>query len=241
MLSGSVDLAGLIGDSLYPALLLRLPWEKSRELRAQRLSTVDALERLNGARTELALHEGEGGFARNLSLSRDWETHIRSAGNCLITEFEGAEVIEDLGYFESSRRATLLVLALEAYRLEHGELPATYLRELQPSYLNPLPNDPYSGREFLYFPRGVPRGTSDMDTVDLLKGAHRWPGDGRPIIWSTGPNLSSIQWYGQAWTSDEQTVDWSRIFYYADNSGRRLSFYQALGRGLWYPIPAVEK
>jgi len=45
-------------------------------------------------------------------------------------------------------------LALLAYRADHGKYPAT-LADLVPDYLPFVPIDPYSGREFEYYPQGL--------------------------------------------------------------------------------------
>ena len=47
------------------------------------------------------------------------------------------------------RRAATLLLALEAWKAQHGRFPDT-LDELVGTYLDRLPLDPYSGKPFLY-------------------------------------------------------------------------------------------
>ena len=54
---------------------------------------------------------------------------------------------------ETCRRATRLILALEAWKLEHGGLPPS-LDDLKGKYLDQLPVDPYRGDPFSYEPRG---------------------------------------------------------------------------------------
>ena len=53
------------------------------------------------------------------------------------------------------RRAIRLILALNAWRLEHGRLPDS-LGALIGSELQELPRDPYSGGPFKYLPAGLP-------------------------------------------------------------------------------------
>ncbi len=65
-----------------------------------------------------------------------------------------------LGYclkVETYRRATRLILALEAWRIEHGGLPKS-LDDLTPKYLDKVPVDPYIGKTFGYEPAGFPCG-----------------------------------------------------------------------------------
>jgi len=52
-------------------------------------------------------------------------------------------------------RATDVLLALRAYHLDHGTLPAT-LEALAPDYLPEVPTDPFSGHPFTYRPFGSP-------------------------------------------------------------------------------------
>ena len=54
----------------------------------------------------------------------------------------------------TAERATLIVLALEGWRLEHGTLPKT-LAELSPSWFAQVPVDPLTGKPFQYYPEGV--------------------------------------------------------------------------------------
>jgi hypothetical protein len=71
----------------------------------------------------------------------------------------GQEVdIGNYGYclkVETYRRATRLILALEAWKLEHRELPKS-LDELEDKYLDKVPVDPYTGKAFGYGPTGFP-------------------------------------------------------------------------------------
>jgi hypothetical protein len=46
-------------------------------------------------------------------------------------------------------RCTILTIAIERYRRQHGELPAS-LNDLCPAYIDSLPLDPYTGKELLF-------------------------------------------------------------------------------------------
>jgi hypothetical protein len=61
---------------------------------------------------------------------------------------------------ETDYRATLIILALEAWKAEHGQLPDR-LEELVGSELDALPVDPLYARPFLYYPHGF-SGFSDQ-------------------------------------------------------------------------------
>ena len=56
---------------------------------------------------------------------------------------------------ETYRRATRLILALEAWKLDHGGLPQS-LNELRGKYFDQVPVDPRTGDAFQYEPKGLP-------------------------------------------------------------------------------------
>jgi hypothetical protein len=60
-----------------------------------------------------------------------------------------ADLADDVLSVENRRRATVIVLALEAWKAKHGKLPRT-LDELVGAYLDKLPLDPYSGGPYRY-------------------------------------------------------------------------------------------
>ena len=64
---------------------------------------------------------------------------------------------------QSARRGTIIVLALEAYRLTHGELPKS-LKKLTNEQLKRLPVDPYSAEQYRYFPNGIPDEELSLDS-----------------------------------------------------------------------------
>ena len=65
------------------------------------------------------------------------------------------EMVRAFTAIETSRRATCLLLAIEAWKLQHGSLPKT-LDQLVGPCLDRLPVDPYSGVSFRYFRDGLP-------------------------------------------------------------------------------------
>jgi hypothetical protein len=74
------------------------------------------------------------------------------------------------------RRAAALALAAEAWRLEHGEVPDTF-GQLQGTYFEKVPLDPYSNRPFLWFPFGW---TDSVQTQNVSIPS------GTPLIYSPG-------------------------------------------------------
>lgn len=246
----SDDVAALVGERPLLTLLLvrlRLPWEKARELRGQKLSTVNVLEYLKEFRAKLSRGEeivndlpphGSGRINSYTILTDFWQLY----------DVLSTMAIVDLAKFEERKRATLIVWALEAYRLEHGQLQAT-LSDLVGPYLPKLPLDPYSGREFLYFPDGVPPAATEADAADLTEALRTWPemAPGKPGIWSPGQDLKAVKWRAaDGWqTTDLQGTEDPEATYYVsrdDGAGySRLPFYQALRKGRWFAIPEPVK
>ena len=115
--------------------------------------------------------------------------------------------LDDCLKIETRRRATQLILALEAWRLDHGELPKSlediggnpYTFRGRPrtttgengEYLDRPPVDPYSGNPFRYEPKGLGQylvwWTPDSSNAKTLAPS-------RPFIacdsWSTPPHES---------------------------------------------------
>jgi len=118
----------------------------------------------------------------------------------------------------TARRATLIVLALEAWKAKHGMLPAT-LGELMGDSLDKIPLDPYSGQSFRYLPEGLPKNPwIDKDP--------RWASirPGQPLAWSTGPFVQVLEvasdgpkyrvnggWAGWVSNPDDRTVWFSGV------------------------------
>ena len=148
--------------------------------------------------------------------------------------------------YEERYRATLLRMALAGYRLEHGKLPDS-LTDLVGTYfknLETLPRDPFSGRQYVYFPQGVPATNSPLEAADLAE-ARAYRNDVNylmPGFWSTGPMLRAQRWQGinaQADASVNPNKDEWVVYYssrYPYELSAQLRTYQALSRGNWYSI-----
>ncbi|HVX14615.1 MAG TPA: hypothetical protein VHC22_25735 [Pirellulales bacterium] len=86
------------------------------------------------------------------------------------------------------RRAAALALAIEAWRLEHSEMPRTF-DQLEGAYFEEVPLDPYSNRAFLWFPFGW-NDSVRTPNVSLIPA-------GTPLIFSPG-HLGSINSHEEA-------------------------------------------
>jgi hypothetical protein len=193
-------------------LWLQLPWERARALRLLNLQTrleLLAAEQYYGAREPLlgmafdpeslaALRWMERSFSR----SRPTELFYVLRQELSLTpisyySWEGREaerrrwfstLAETIWALETMRNATRLVLALEAWKLEHGSLPKR-LEELVGHGLDRLPLDPYSGEPFRYFPAGLKLPLHPAQPL----GRTGWSSGGTvpaqtPFLWSTGMN-----------------------------------------------------
>jgi hypothetical protein len=78
--------------------------------------------------------------------------------------------------------ATRICLALSAWQIEYGEL-ADSLQELVGKYLDVLPVDPYSGKDFVYFPIGVTESFTWRYPMITTIPANK------PFLWGRGPDL----------------------------------------------------
>ncbi len=218
-----------------------------RDSMTQGPGTVDLLARNDGWNPVDEFKVDDGSYADYSSLQAQsrqkaaWlsTTYALDPGIGLSGTFAAAQMAE----FEAHRRATLLLLALEAHRIEHGALPKS-LDELVGPYLDALPLDPYSGLEFDYFPAGLPQPATPLEAAELTE-KQLWPpmsvvAPGKPCIWCSGPRLLAGMW--QPYGASEETAEKPKpVLYYGSRDYRDhadvLLPYRAWRRGNWFPIP----
>jgi hypothetical protein len=159
-------------------------------------------------------------------------------------EFEMVRIYTEM---ETSRRATRLILALEAWKLQHGSLPKT-LDELVGTCLERIPVEPYSGKPFRYFPDGPKfsfqtnnpfkqlhwnqdQGNPDLISISISISANS------PFLWATGPMVGNRNGY----TDNKLILNEYRIFtnYGSYESGWYTphSENDLLQAGWTFPIP----
>jgi hypothetical protein len=110
---------------------------------------------------------------------------------------------------ETARQAARLVLALDAWKLQHGSLPKS-LDQLVGPYLNRLPVDPYSGAPFRYFREGlgIPlTWNQPLYGWDPAIAKGEIPAN-VPFIWSTGAKV--------LWQPNGKKEDIHDYFIYTD-------------------------
>ncbi|MHB1033459.1 MAG: hypothetical protein ACYC0Y_02335 [Pirellulales bacterium] len=135
-------------------------WERARAARALDYVTRDGLDLFG--EIEAGMRRGQSYRFRCASaqpVARDFSTLVtrQNSRGCL-----GFSEIMGVYPREARRRAMYLVMALQAWKCEHGELPAT-LEELDSNWSRFLwavgkPNriDPFTGEPFQYVREGVP-------------------------------------------------------------------------------------
>ena len=213
-----------------------MPWEEARAARLLDWSTAVRLSSLENV--ERAVADG---------LPPPIPNHYRyfnqsSLGNArLVRLLQTTMVVNhfydpDWWYWQAracidtatQRRATCLVLALAAWKLEHGELPDK-LDDLVGLYLTKLPPDPHTGEPFLYFRQGIPIAITSTNTAD--DGPIELVGAGQPFIWSTGWHLSVNR------SNSDRVLDKYSISEWGNISRRPQSEYEIWRRGKYFTIP----
>jgi hypothetical protein len=247
-----------------------MPWEKRRGLRLLNMLTETAVDRLHQMRDALA---GGLGVVDFLAPTQNWNPLLdfevkydylyrqyaqsRQKTEWLATTytlpgntFSGTFSAAELAQFEARRRAAMLLLAIEAHRLEHGELPQS-LAELVGPYFDALPLDPYSGQEFRYFSAGLPFPESTLEAAELSEDRY-WPPmsqrmsdvvAGKPCIWCTSSRLKANTWtVGELPDESRENAEPPKqVVYYTSRenpySSAPLPPNIAWREGYWFPIP----
>lgn len=223
---------------------LRLfPWEGVRERRLLNAQTQRALQDLAVVRQRMNDGDNVDYLTHPTQQRHDFQTYdglLSGAISSFLTS-TGHDAVNSEVKFESDRRVTLIILACQAYRLKHGELPNSLEQLREEAFLDDLPNDPLSGRQFVYFPSGIPEPRTDRERRDLEKSGRRLRPD-VPCLWSPGMHLST-----RVVTLNAGHPEIVEVYYrhrphhyalYADYDD--LPEYNAWLAGDWYPIPAKK-
>ena len=154
------------GDPAFYKWFYRLlPWERQRALRLHNTSAVRDLAAVERIRRAMERNEP-------VQLRPSADKDVERWYNTTITigfarEFGGRYWLSrqrDLVDMTAVQRATLIVLALQGWRLEHGALPET-LSELAPTWFAQVPVDPMTGMPFQYYPNGLSEPTTWLDEM----------------------------------------------------------------------------
>jgi len=164
-----------------------LPWERARALRMLNYGTAQSLDTLH--RVEAAVAEGTQ--PELLSYRQRFEAWL----DPLVAEIYSPDaawwIVRSYLRAETRRRANRVILALEAWKLEHGGKLPPSLDALVGKYLDRILPDPYSGEPLLYFREGLSIPRPLPHSVDQWTGTV--PPDsifsGKPFLWSTGSDV----------------------------------------------------
>ncbi len=136
-----------------------LPWERARFLRMLDRATAQDLESLKNMGDPASFRPGMTPQFSSLP-SQLIESSPFGGVNFFKRYHEGPGYFGQIAFYElntrTARRATKIILALMAWKLEHGELPKT-LDQLVGPYFKTLPTAPRAGTVFTYFPKGLPK------------------------------------------------------------------------------------
>lgn len=166
-----------------------LPWERARALRMLNYITASNLLSLRTA--ELRLRQGEGSTPPLNRRGHRGEPHfaLRGMVNLPMARCDYDQdfrlLMRQSIWMATRRNATRLLLALEAYKSEHGRLPEN-LEELLGTYLDSLPEDPCSGKPFRYLPEGV---AARVSWAMWYHQQEKVVQSNTPFLWSTGEQV----------------------------------------------------
>ena len=195
----------------FTTLWLRLPWERQRAMRL--LNQHTAAQLTVASRMEKADRKGEASLSwlnRSHASNDAWRGYIAYSSRSWLgiviygvpnpSEFEQRDeaIRSDYAVQETSRRAIQLILALEAWKLQHGSLPKT-LDELVGPCLDRLPIDPCSGEPFRYFREGIPGplppAKFEWPYVNVTTSSRDMPPHS-PFFWSIGLDIRRVSHSG---------------------------------------------
>lgn len=172
---------------------LKMPWERERALRLLNILVENDLQKISYA--EEAAKNGTAidvnpGYDRSLRqrIYRIPESIYALRDEVIlppidfIPERNGSEKVASFANEENLFRKTSIILAIQGWKLEHGEYPKK-LDELVGSYLTALPNDPYTGEPYKYFPSGI---ELSMPGVRELIAS---PLKSKPLLWSASSEI----------------------------------------------------
>ncbi|HVT28874.1 MAG TPA: hypothetical protein VHE81_12740 [Lacipirellulaceae bacterium] len=193
-----------IPPSNYLAFMANdLPWERQRALMALDRITLRNIQNVTELVELLAnKRPGESGSSslhrwlrpRYGGLPPLWEIQEPAATTSYLAslEYKARVSVSELcrAYCdnETCRRATLIRLALAAYRLDHKKYPPR-LDDLAPQYLDRLPLDPYSQQPFVYEPAGLPYSVPYSGVRRMYAVVE----PNTPVFWSVGPGNARLK------------------------------------------------
>ena len=143
----------------------------------------------------------------------------------------------------------MLVFAIAAYRLEHGELPKT-LADLNKEYFDHMPLDPYSGYQFRYFPRGIPADGTKEVANQLVPAIGQYYGgpdisSSQPGVWCINALLTVSTEEVEDFSTTEKVIPakivrtWQYNYLLDNGHEMQIPTRRVWQYGSWFPIPAA--
>lgn len=227
-----------------------LPWERERAIAALDIVTQKNGDRATGlVRTLRSPPNPNGGveevrkYVKPEYQAEAWQDSAAATSYFFSMEYKARvsvnELLHEYCNAEVVRRATLIQVALAAYRAEHGTYPDTPAM-LAPDFLPAVPMDPFSMQPFRYFPKGL-----DLPLTGFNFGedgqTEKWISAGTPLLWSVGINdvqltVRQIELWPKE-ESDEVAIAGVLVDADRGNSVRRTSEHYSLqpaNVGTWW-------
>ncbi len=184
-------------ERLFAQATIRLLfWERARSVRALDLWTSDALEQCVRAESSAA-SGGRVDLDGDARANGSWGRHAAQITLLARGRAEPTDLIQGLLRVETHRRATRLLLALEAWKLDHGRLPQS-LDELRGKYVERLPVDPVRGELFRYYRSGVKFALRDTQGKAIAPG--------KPFLWGPTEERLAMAWPGASSEGDSASA-----------------------------------
>jgi hypothetical protein len=192
LVTGGPDaLAGQIhnDDPSHLILWSMLPWERRRAARLLNVFTAEDLAELEYVVSGIV--EGRP-VARLLRFSRwppkdkykEWLRTTVLLSSFYDQRYDGEQLGRSFARDTAGRRATHIVMALEAWKVDHGGKLPERLNQLVETYLDKLPLDPYTSRDFVYERNGI-----SLPDNFSQNWARQWS---KSFIWSAGENVRPV-------------------------------------------------
>ena len=183
------DIAPIAKDVYDPTVLVLwgrlMPWEMTRSRRLLDALANTDIQLLAMIERELATGQWKL-FAEESLISRMGAGHYDSYQKAILTSpfvrlvYPANDfLIRAPGRRLTQLRALQIILALKGWQDEHDELPRS-LNDLEGSYFDKVPPDPFTGQPFGYQPDGFP------DPVRFAEPADFESKPDQPLLWSAG-------------------------------------------------------
>jgi hypothetical protein len=209
-------------DRLFAQATIRCCfWERTRTVRVLNLWSAETLEACARAESSAAaggrIALGSGGWTTG-----PWWSRVREATPLWPGEPDATSFCHGLANIETHRRAMRSLLALEAWKLDHGRLPQSLEELLTDRYLERPPVDPFWGKLFQYYPKGVQFAFRDTRGKTIEPGM--------PFLWGPAGQTPDSPWSEAPSESGDSTMQ-------GDVAAPIVPLEKALAFGCAFAVP----